>query len=244
MSTPSPDVLAVLEATFDAVVIMDDRGRILAFNASAEEMFGYRRSDALGRNVSMLMTAVDRLNHDEHVKRYLAGGEARVIGKGRDVRVRHRDGSEFSVFLSVGRIPGTEPPQFVGYLHDTSLRRKALATLEKERQLNRLYLDLAQVMLVATDRSGIVRLVNQRAVRVLKRTDAELVGSLWVDGCVANRRVANTTCAAPTAKIVSSPGAASRCATPTTSRPASCCRARTSPISAARRTKRTRRWNA
>jgi two-component system sensor kinase FixL len=185
MSTPSPDVLAVLEATFDAVVIMDDRGRILAFNASAEEMFGYRRGDALGRNVSMLMTAVDRLNHDEHLKRYLAGGEARVIGKGRDVRVRHRDGSEFSVFLSVGRIPKTEPPQFIGYLHDTSLRRKALATLEKERQLNRLYLDLAQVMLVATDRSGIVRLVNQRAVRVLKRADSEIVGNLWVDGCVA-----------------------------------------------------------
>ncbi len=100
MPTPSPDVLALLEATFDAVVIMDDRGRIQAFNASAEEMFGYRAADALGRNVNMLMTATDRLGHDDHLKRYLAGGEARVLGKGRDVRVRHRDGSEFSVFLS------------------------------------------------------------------------------------------------------------------------------------------------
>ena len=85
------------------------------------------------------------------------------------MRVRHRDGSEFSVFLSVGRIPNTDPPQFVGFLHDTSLRRKALATLEKERQVNRLYLDLAQVMLVATDRAGVVQLVNQRAIRVLER---------------------------------------------------------------------------
>src|SRR5882672_2112114 len=127
MSTPSHDVLALLEATFDAVVIMDDRGRIQAFNASAEEMFGYRAADAIGRNVSMLMTAPDRLQHDDHLKRYLAGGEGRVLGKGRDVRVRHRDGSEFSVFLSIGRIPGTEPPQFVGFLHDTTLRRKALA---------------------------------------------------------------------------------------------------------------------
>ena len=169
MSAPTPEVLALLEATFDAVVIMDDRGRIQAFNASAEEMFGYRAADAIGRNVSMLMTAADRLEHDDHLKRYLAGGEARVLGKGRDVRVRHRDGSEFSVFLSVGRIPNTDPPQFVGFLHDTSLRRKALATLEKERQLNRLYLDLAQVMLVATDRNGVVQLVNQRAIRVLKQ---------------------------------------------------------------------------
>src|SRR5688572_1031687 len=132
MSAPTPDVLALLEATFDAVVIMDDRGRILAFNAAAEEMFGYRAADALGRNVSMLMTGDDRVDHDHHLKRYLVTGESRVLGKGRDVNVRHRDGSKFSVFLSIERIPRTEPPQFVGYLHDTSLRRKALATLDRK----------------------------------------------------------------------------------------------------------------
>src|SRR4051794_7598519 len=175
MSTPSADVLALLEATFDAVVIMDDRGHIQAFNRAAEEMFGYRTADALGRNVTMLMTTPDRLSHDNQLKRYLDGGEPRVLGTGRDVRVRHRDGSEFSVFLSVGRIPNSSPPQFVGFLHDTSLRRKALATLEHERQLNRLYLDLAQVMLVATDRSGTVQLVNQRAIRVLKKGDSQIV---------------------------------------------------------------------
>ncbi|HET7811306.1 MAG TPA: PAS domain S-box protein [Steroidobacteraceae bacterium] len=185
MGGVSTDVLALLEATLDAVVIMDDRGRIIAFNPSAEEMFGYRAADALGRNVSMLMTSPDRAGHDDHLRRYLAGGEARILGKGRDVRVRHRDGSEFSVFLSVGRIPNTDPPQFVGYLHDTSLRRKALATLERERQLNRLYLDLAQVMLVATDRTGIVQLVNQRAIRVLKLGDGDLMGRNWIDSCVA-----------------------------------------------------------
>ena len=160
------------------------RGRILAFNPSAEEMFGYRAADALGRNVSMLMSSGERDAHDGHMRRYLGGGESHILGKGRDVRVRHRDGSEFQVFLSVGRIPRTDPPRFVGYLHDTSLRRKALATLEKERQLNRLYLDLAQVMLVATDRDGTVQLVNQRAIRVLGRAESEIVGCNWVDACV------------------------------------------------------------
>jgi two-component system sensor kinase FixL len=185
MTAPTSDVLALLAATLDAVVVMDDRGRIVAFNASAEEMFGYRAIDALGRNVTMLMTSTDRGAHDDHLKRYLSGGEARVLGRGRDVHVRHRDGSEFSVFLSVGRIPDSSPPQFVGFLHDTSLRRKALATLEKERQVNRLYLDLAQVMLVATDRAGLVQLVNQRAIRVLRKAGESIVGNNWIDSCVA-----------------------------------------------------------
>ncbi len=185
MSTPTPEVLALLEATVDAAVIVDDRGRIAAFNRSAEEMFGYRAADALGRNIGMLMAPADRAYHDGHMRGYLAGGEPRILGRGRDVRVLHRDGSEFSVFLSVGRIPNTDPPMFLGHLHDTSLRRKALATLEKERQLNRLYLDLAQVMLVATDRAGVVRLVNQRAVRVLGKQSADIVGSSWIDCCVA-----------------------------------------------------------
>ena len=185
MTAPTPDVLALLAATLDAVVIMDDRGRIIAFNASAEEMFGYRAADALGRNVSMLMTSADRTAHDEHLKNYLAGGEARVLRRGRDVLARHRDGSEFSVFLSVDRIPNVSPPQFVGFLHDTSLRRKALATLEMERHINRLYLDLAQVMLVATDRSGHVQLVNQRATRVLRKPGSQIVGSHWIESCVA-----------------------------------------------------------
>jgi len=185
MGGASSDVLALLEATLDAVVIMDDRGRITAFNRSAEEMFGYRAADALGRNVSMLMTSSDRASHDDHLKRYLASGEEHILGRGRDVRVRHRDGSEFSVFLSVGRIASSEPPQFVGYLHDTSLRRKALATLEQERQLNRLYLDLAQVMLVAADRTGSVKLVNQRAVRVLRISETQIIDCNWVETCVA-----------------------------------------------------------
>ena len=168
MGGPTSDVLALLDATFDAVVIMDDRGRISAFNRSAEEMFGYRAADAVGRNVSMLMTSADRAAHDDHLRRYLAGGEAahprqgprraraasrrqRILGvPSRRPHSRHRS-------AAVRRLPARH-----------ILRRKALATLEHERQLNRLYLDLAQVMLVATNRAGVVQLVNQRAVRVLR----------------------------------------------------------------------------
>jgi PAS domain-containing protein len=54
-----------------------------------------------------------------------------------------------------------------------------------ERHVNRLYLDLAQVMLVATDRAGVVQLVNQRATRVLRKSGSQIVGSNWIESCVA-----------------------------------------------------------
>ena len=87
MTPPTPEVLALLEATLDAVVIVDDRGRIEAFNSSAEVMFGYRTADAVGRNVNMLMTGADRNGHDDHLRRYLAllfgrMGQAGQVGPG------------------------------------------------------------------------------------------------------------------------------------------------------------------
>ena len=82
MAAPTSDVLALLEATFDAVVIMDDRGRISAFNRSAEEMFGYRAADALGRNVSMLMTCADRAAHDDHLQALPRAAASRASSAG------------------------------------------------------------------------------------------------------------------------------------------------------------------
>ncbi len=77
MTAPTPEVLALLEATFDAVVIIDERGRIEAFNASAEAMFGYRAADTIGRNVSMLMTAVG----SRHARRAPAGAISRTANR-------------------------------------------------------------------------------------------------------------------------------------------------------------------
>ena len=148
------ELQALLDACIDAVIIIDHRGSIMTFNRAASRMFGYEASQVIGRNVSMLMPSPDREQHDEYLARYLKTGNARVIGIGREVTAQRGDGSHFPASLAIGRIDGHAPPHFVGFLHDTSLRRKALATLEHERQVNRLYLDLAQVMLVATNRAG------------------------------------------------------------------------------------------
>ena len=117
------DLQALLDACVDAIVIIDHSGLVETFNAAACRIFGYQSEEVLGHNVSMLMSSADAPRHDDYVHHYLGTGEARVIGIGREVVARRRDGSEFPVSLAVGRIADAEPPRFVGLLHDLTARR-------------------------------------------------------------------------------------------------------------------------
>ena len=95
----TPELQAVLDASVDGVVIINARGIIERFNRSAERMFGYDAADVVGRNVSLLMTGTDGAQHDGHLERYLNTGIPHIIGVGREVDARRRDGSVFPAFL-------------------------------------------------------------------------------------------------------------------------------------------------
>ena len=119
------EVQALLDATVDAVIVIDERGRILQFSLAAQRMFGFDPQEVAGRNVSMLMPEPYRSAHDGYMERYLRTGEARIIGLGREVRARRKDGTEFPCDLAVGRVKGIDPPRFVGFIRDISERRRA-----------------------------------------------------------------------------------------------------------------------
>lgn len=175
---------ALLDATVDAVIIIDHRGRIETFNRSAERMFGYRAAEVLGRNVSMLMTARDAAAHDSYIARYIETGIPHIVGIGREVEAVRKDGTILPVSLSVGRIRDTEPPRFVGYLHDITLRRTTVAAVQRERDRAKQYLDVAGVILLALDVNAHVTLLNPRACSVLGRAEAEILGRDWIEEAV------------------------------------------------------------
>lgn len=124
-----------MEAAVDAVIVIDHRGRILAVNDSTRRIFGFRTDELLGENVSMLMPEPDRGLHDEYMARYLRTGVARIIGLGREVTARRNDGTTFPARLSVGRIPDSDPPRFVGLVRDATSEHEAkeLALLAQDR---------------------------------------------------------------------------------------------------------------
>jgi two-component system sensor kinase FixL len=122
LASAAEELRALLDAAVDAIIVIDSRGHIETFNKAAEQMFGFSAPEILGKNVSLLMPEPDRGAHDDYLRRYNLTGEARIIGIGRDVQARRRDGTVFPASLAVGRIAGTGPPRFVGFIRDVSAR--------------------------------------------------------------------------------------------------------------------------
>lgn len=179
--TPSFELQALLDAAVDAVILIESHGRVEVFNHAAERLFGYNAAEVLGQNVTMLMTDKDRGTHDAYLERYHRTGVPHIIGIGREVRCRRKDGSVFSAILSVGRIANAVPPRYVGFLQDLTLREQALAAIVRERDRANRYLEAIQTILLALSIEGRITLINRKGCEVLGRDENELIGLNWFD---------------------------------------------------------------
>jgi len=122
---------SVLEIVPDAMIVIDDRGIIISFSAAANRLFGFAKSEAIGRNVSMLMPEPDRSRHDSYIARYRDTGQARVIGLGRVVTGQRQDGSTFPMHLSLVETRSSEGRHFTGFVRDLTEREETQAKLQE-----------------------------------------------------------------------------------------------------------------
>jgi two-component system sensor kinase FixL len=161
----SAESQALLDAAVDAVILITHRGIVEAFNLAAVRLFGYSAEEILGRNVAVLMTQSDAQAHDAHLARYVSTGQAHIIGMGREVSACRKDGSVFAAVLSVGRIGGTDPPRFVGFLHDLTLQHQAMAALnegrDREIRTRERVLHVSRLATMGEIASGIAHELNQ-----------------------------------------------------------------------------------
>lgn len=113
---------AILNAAVDAIITIDHQGIINVVNPATQRMFGYAADELIGRNVNILMPSPYHEEHDEYIAHYLATGEARIIGVGREVVGRRKDGSTFPVELAVSRVDHLK--LFTGIIRDISRRKQ------------------------------------------------------------------------------------------------------------------------
>jgi len=160
---------ALMEAAADAIVIIDARGFISRFNPAAEAMFGYRAKEVVGRNVSILMPEAQGRRHDSYIAHYLTTGDARIIGKGREVTGRRRDGATFPMHLSVGEIRQADGPRFVGIVRDLTEFR---AAQEQVRRLEEQLLHADRLVILGELTAGIAHEINQPLTAIAAYADA------------------------------------------------------------------------
>jgi len=128
------DVLInILDGMVDGVITINDKGKIISFNKSAETIFGYSLKEVIGQNVNILMPEPDRSQHDGYLKQHITTGVANIIGIGRDVIAKRKNGETFPMRLSVvessSKIQGER--WFIGSCLDITLYK------EQEEQLRR-----------------------------------------------------------------------------------------------------------
>ena len=120
---------SLIDNCVDGLVVIDEKGIILEFNPSAERIFGHEAADIVGRSVGVLMPEPDRSNHDRYISGYVAGGQAKIIGIGREVQGLRKNGESFPMHLSVGEISDGRNRSFMGMVQDLTRQKTVEAQL-------------------------------------------------------------------------------------------------------------------
>lgn len=127
---------AVLDAAVDAIVTIDDSGRIDSVNRAATTVFGYEPDEMLGRNVSILMPEPFAEEHDAYLRQYLTSGRKRIIGVGREVVGLKKSGEVFPMSLAVGEVNLFGKRLFTGIIRDLTEEKAVEAELlKREKQV-------------------------------------------------------------------------------------------------------------
>jgi two-component system sensor kinase FixL len=113
------------------MIVIDGNGIMQFFSSAAERQFGYTEREAIGRNVSILMPNPDRSRHDGYLARYRSTGERHIIGIGRIVTGRRKDGTTFPMHLSIGEMHSGGAPYFTGFVRDLTEHQQTQARLQE-----------------------------------------------------------------------------------------------------------------
>jgi len=167
---------ALIATAVDGIVVIDARGKVQIFSPACERLFGYAPNEVIGNNVKMLMPQPFQNEHDQYLANYRNTGERRIIGIGREVVGRRKDGTTFPMYLSVGDGELDGRRIFVGIIHDLT----TLHAAERKRETSDRHLanivESSDDIILSKTLDGIVMSWNAAAERIFGYTAGEMIG--------------------------------------------------------------------
>lgn len=124
-------IRTIVDNAVDGIITIDEKGIVESFNPAAERIFGYKTSEVIGKSINMLMLEPDRSQHDEYIQKYLRTRKVNIIGYGREVTGRRKDGTTFPLDLAVNEMHLGEQQWFVGIVRDITERKETAKQLEE-----------------------------------------------------------------------------------------------------------------
>ena len=116
---------AIIENAIDGIITIDKRGTVESINPAALQLFGYGANEVIGNNISMLMPEPYHSEHDSYMHRYHETGKKKIIGIGREVRGKCKDGTTFPFRLAVIEVKHENKTIYAGFIHDLTKEREA-----------------------------------------------------------------------------------------------------------------------
>jgi len=166
----------LLDAAPDAIVVIDEAGRIVLVNRQAQALFGYAAEELVGQLIETLVPESYRDTHVQHRDRYMESPRTRPMGAGLDLLARRKDGSQFPVEISLSPLQTREGLLVSAAVRDVSGRRQMEAALRASEARFRGLLDAAPDAMVIVDREARIVLVNRQAQAMFGYGVDELLG--------------------------------------------------------------------
>ncbi|MDO8354773.1 MAG: PAS domain S-box protein, partial [Nitrospirota bacterium] len=161
---------SIVNSALDAIIVMDDQGRITDWNPQAEQILGWTRREVIGRKLSdTIVPPQYREAHNRGLQHYLATGDGPALGKRLELTALRSDGTEFPIELAITPLRLASGTTFSGFIRDISERK------QWEEKL-RIVVESAPSGMVLVDQTGIMRMVNAEMEKIFGYPRAELLG--------------------------------------------------------------------
>ena len=170
---------AVIETAVEGIITIEITGIIHSFNPAAEKIFSYSANDVIGNNVSMLMPEPYQHQHDSYIQNYISSGNAKIIGIGRELEGKRKDGGVFPMWLSVAEFYEDGQQFFTGFIRDLTIEKNYFekATILEDilqNSVNEIYIfDAEKLYFIHANKSALGNL-GYSSDEILKLTPVDI----------------------------------------------------------------------